>query len=167
VFEIRKTEKLHAEAIQVNRKTANNSFEREACYAAAPHASLTSWPINTNEDRMIKNFLQVPKKQITSHDGVGKVDLYQLWDAPDFNSNIDFFRRYVIPSKSSIGYHKHGNNEELYIILKGRGTMTIGQKEITVEKGDIIKNPPFGWHGLVNDSEENLDLLVFQVSIDE
>lgn len=98
---------------------------------------------------------------------MGKVDLYEVLDSTDFKAKVDFLKRFVVPPKSSIGYHEHGNNEELYVILKGKGIMTIGQKEIIVRQGDVIKNFPFGGHGLVNNSDEDLDLLVFQMRIDE
>ena len=84
----------------------------------------------------------------------------------DFISNCDYFDRVVIPPNSSIGYHKHSNNEELYIILEGRATMIIEQKEIVVKKGDMIKNPPFGKHGLTNDSDTDLDMLIIRIRID-
>ncbi len=116
---------------------------------------------------MIKNFLEIKKEQIVSHEGLGKVDLYEIWNKPDFLNKLDFFDRVVIPPGSSIGYHKHGNNEELYIILKGTGTMTIEQKEVVVKKGDMIRNPPFGEHGLINDRDKDLDLLILQLPIDE
>jgi mannose-6-phosphate isomerase-like protein (cupin superfamily) len=116
---------------------------------------------------MIKNFLEIKKQPIVSHEGIGKVDLYEVWNSPDFINKVDFFDRVVMPPKTSMGYHKHGNDEELYIILEGQGTMTIEEKETVVKKGDMIKNPPFGSHGLVNDSDTELDLLILQLKIDE
>ena len=114
---------------------------------------------------MIKNFLQIPMQQITSHDGVGKIDIGRVLDASDFATNCNFFDRIVIPPNSSIGYHRHANNEELYIILEGRGTMTINQEEIVVKRGDVIKNPPFGEHGLVNDSDTDMHLLIMEMRV--
>jgi mannose-6-phosphate isomerase-like protein (cupin superfamily) len=38
-------------------------------------------------------------------------------------------------------------------------------KEVKVSKGDMILNPVEGEHGLVNNSSEDIDLLVIQVSI--
>lgn len=113
---------------------------------------------------MIKNFYKVPNRKITSHDGVGEVDLYELWDKPEFTNNVDFFDRVVMPPKTSMGYHKHENTTEMYIILEGSGTMTIEGIEYEVKKGDMIKNPPYGSHGLTNDSDSELDLLILQIS---
>ncbi len=117
---------------------------------------------------MIRNFLHTPKQvQEGSHDGQGIVDLYEIWGRSDFKSNVDFMDRVVIPPKSTIGYHKHGNNEEMYIVLNGRGTMTINNEPVTVKNGDMILNPAYGEHGLVNDSDSDIDLLVIQIGLEE
>ena len=65
---------------------------------------------------------------------------------------------------TSIGYHQHGENEELYVILEGSGTMTVNGETSKVQAGDVIVNKP-GWsHGLENTSETTIKLLVFEVA---
>ena len=64
-------------------------------------------------------------------------------------------------------FHQHGENEEMYIVLEGNALMKIEDEEVTVSKGDMILNPGGGRHGLVNNSTENIDLLVIQINIDE
>ena len=51
-------------------------------------------------------------------------------------------------------------------MLEGNGLMNIEDEEVTVSKGDMILNPAGGRHGLVNNSAENIDLLVIQINID-
>ncbi len=117
---------------------------------------------------MIKNFLTTDKQsQESSHGGTGSVDLYEIWGNSDFKSGIDFIDRVVVQPGSTIGFHKHGENEEMYIVLKGRGLMKIEDDEIAIKKGDMILNPAGGRHGLVNNSDEDIDILVLQVSINE
>ena len=116
---------------------------------------------------MIRNFLETEKQiQESAHEGVGSVELYEIWGKSDFVGHCDFIDRQVIPPNSTVGYHKHGNNEEMYIILEGSGTMTIDNEEFKVKKGDMIKNRPYGEHGLVNDSNSDIDLLIIQLSLD-
>lgn len=116
---------------------------------------------------MIRNFLETDKQiQHSAHGGKGTVELYEIWGKSDFISGCDFIDRQIIPPNSTVGYHKHGNNEEMYIILGGSGIMTIADQEYRVKKGDMIKNPPFGEHGLVNDSNENIELLIIQMSVE-
>ena len=117
---------------------------------------------------MIRNYLETQKQvQQSSHDGVGPVELYEIWGKTDFKSNVDFIDRVVVPPNSTIGYHEHGNNEEMYIVLSGQAEMTIDGKAVTVKKGDMILNPSNGQHGLTNNSVENIDLMVIQVSLAE
>ncbi len=115
---------------------------------------------------MIKNFLDTQKRiQNASHGGSGSVDLYEIWGKSDFESNVDFIDRVVIPPNSTIGYHKHGNNEEMYVVLAGEGTMTIQGEPVAIKRGDMILNRTFGEHGLVNNSDMDIDLLVMQINI--
>lgn len=56
---------------------------------------------------------------------LGAVELFEVLGRGDFESNCEFIDRQIIPPNSTVGYHKHGNNEELYIILNGTGIMVI------------------------------------------
>jgi mannose-6-phosphate isomerase-like protein (cupin superfamily) len=117
---------------------------------------------------MIKNFITTTKQiQEGSHEGKGVVDLYEIWCNSDFKSGVDFIDRVVVPPGSTIGFHKHGENEEMYIVLEGQGVMRIEGEKIAVNKGDMILNPAGGSHGLVNNSGDDIDILVIQVSINE
>ncbi|MCL1093384.1 cupin domain-containing protein [Shewanella kaireitica] len=53
----------------------------------------------------------------------------------------------------------------MYIVLEGQGAMTLNGKDVLIKKGDMIVNQPFGEHGLVNNSDSVIDILVIQVSI--
>lgn len=117
---------------------------------------------------MIKNFLTTEKLlQEGSHGGIGHVELFEIWQNSDFESNVDFIDRVVVPPGSTIGFHKHGENEEMYIFLDGTGLMKIEDDEIVVKKGDMVLNPAGGRHGLINNSKMSIDVLVLQVSVNE
>ena len=117
---------------------------------------------------MIKNFLTTEKQfEESSHGGDGPVDLYEIWSKSDFVSNVDFIDRVTVPPGTRVGYHQHGANEEMYILLDGHGVMTIEGTEHRVTKGDMILNPPFGSHGLLNDSDGDIELLVLQIAVPE
>lgn len=116
---------------------------------------------------VIRNYLETEKQiQHSAHEGIGAVELFEVFGRGDFASKCEFLDRQIIPPNSTVGYHKHGNNEELYIVLEGTGTMTVDGKSFTVKKGDIVKNRPFGEHGLINDSKENIELLIIQIAIE-
>ena len=57
----------------------------------------------------------------------------------------------------------HQNSEEIYVILEGKGIMSINGEEHEVAAGDIILNKPYWSHGLENNSDTDLKILVFEV----
>ena len=61
---------------------------------------------------------------------------------------------------SSIGCHKHGFNEDAYIIVSGEGIFTDGTgKETVVKAGDVWFARPGQSHGLRNEKKEPLVFL--------
>lgn len=112
---------------------------------------------------MIRNIYNSPSRLVGSHDGKGRVKNALLYGDADFSTNLRFVIYTELPPGTSIGYHKHGNDEEVYILLEGRGTMTIDGEAHEVSAGDVILNKPYGSHGLENTSDDILKLLVFEV----
>ena len=70
----------------------------------------------------------------------------------------------MIPPGHSIGRHLHGENEEIYFIVEGVGTMTTNGVAHRVEKGDLVVNHRHWEHGLHNDSNQPLIALVWEVA---
>ena len=112
---------------------------------------------------MIRNFYQaVPTTQDRCHDGEGTVKIVELFT--EFATKMQFLHYTVLPPGTSIGSHKHGDDEEFYIILEGSGEMEVGGAKHNVSAGDVIINEPFGTHGLRNTSDTHeLKILVFEV----
>ena len=112
---------------------------------------------------MIRNFQSAPSAWGAAHEGKGQVKNALLYGDADFRMNLRFVIYTELPPGTSIGYHTHGNDEEVYVILEGRGTMTIDGKAHEVCAGDVILNKPYGSHGLKNTSDDILKILVFEV----
>ena len=113
---------------------------------------------------IIKNFFDTPSELQVSHAGNGLVKSVKLFDAPEFSTNLSFINYSELSPGTSIGYHEHGDDEEVYVILEGKGVMTVNGQSRPVSAGDVILNKP-GWsHGLENDSDADLGILVFEVS---
>jgi len=114
---------------------------------------------------MIRNFYSCDKEvDKNSHGGEGSIDIYRAFRRKDFSGAWDFAIRVVMPPGSSMGEHTHGDDEEMYIILKGEGTMTIEGESRKVTSGDMIVNKPHGTHGLMNSSDSEIELLIIQAS---
>lgn len=77
---------------------------------------------------------------------------------------LRFLHDNVLPPGVSIGIHAHRDDEEYYVIIAGRGTMTLDGVAHPVGPGDVTGVFPGGSHGLVNDGDEDLRVLVFSVA---
>ncbi|MFZ6031021.1 MAG: cupin domain-containing protein [Chloroflexota bacterium] len=113
---------------------------------------------------IVKNYFQTPSTLGPSHDGVGDVKNVRVLDADDFDTRLRFVIYCELKPGTSIGYHQHGENEEVYVVLSGRGMMTVNGETREVGPGDVILNKPRWSHGLSNHADEDLKILVFEVT---
>ena len=114
---------------------------------------------------ILKNIFGYPKELVSAHNGIGEIEFCRVLTDEDFASNCDFVDYAVLPEGTSIGIHTHGNDEEIYFILSGKGLMTVNEKEFEVREGNVILNKP-GWsHGLYNPNKDSLTILVVQIHI--
>lgn len=69
----------------------------------------------------------------------------------------------IIPPVTEVPYfHKHTDNEETYIILKGRGDFQVGDNCFPVKEGSVIRVAPEPSRGLRNSSDEPMIYMVIQ-----
>ena len=113
---------------------------------------------------IIRNFLDAPGKIQPIHDGKGVGKNARVFDQNDFDTPLKFINYVELESGASIGVHRHGQNEEVYVVLSGNGLMITNDERQAVKTGDIILNKP-GWeHGIENISQEPLAVFVFEVN---
>lgn len=112
---------------------------------------------------IIKNFLEAPSTVKSIHDGKGVGKNARVFVAADFDTPLKFINYAEMEPGSSIGIHRHGENEEVYVVLAGQGIMITNDERQAVKAGDIILNKPNWEHGIENTSNEPLKLLVFEV----
>lgn len=68
----------------------------------------------------------------------------------------------VPPGKRAWPHHNHRNNEEMFLVLAGRGELRLGDAVHPVREGDVIACPPGGpetAHQLVNTGDVELRYL--------
>lgn len=110
---------------------------------------------------IIRNIEDTLADRRSLHEGLGVCDNRELYTAGDFQSPLRFLVHTVVPPGATIGYHPHGQDEEMYVILSGRAIMTVNGERREVRAGDAILNKP-GWsHGLENPFAEPVCLLVY------
>lgn len=113
---------------------------------------------------MIRNFYDAKLQVKSSHNGEGLARSVKLFKEDDFETGLNFLYYMELDPGVSIGDHTHQENEEeMYVILEGGGTMTIQGKPSEVKAGDVVLNR-LGWsHGLKNTGETILKILAFEV----
>ncbi len=64
-----------------------------------------------------------------------------------------------VPPFSSIGYHQHTDDEEIYYILRGKGVANDNGDTVELHPGDAMITRKGEYHGIENRSEETLVFL--------
>ena len=115
---------------------------------------------------LIKRQAEMVRKPLPNcHDGEGALDWTNVLDGEDVaGRHLNFIHDDILPPGASIGVHRHEHDEEYYYVVSGRGMMTLDGEQLRVEAGDITAVYPGGTHGLENDTDEDLRIIVVSVS---
>lgn len=130
---------------------------------------------------IIQNVNGHKEKVMPAHNGVGVIKMkffhqkYQRYrDDPELGTasptyktaNWNFFAYAELPVGSTIGLHKHTDNDEFYYILSGSAEMTIdGEKQI-VKAGDVVLTLHGSEHSIQNVTED-LKFVATEILINE
>jgi mannose-6-phosphate isomerase-like protein (cupin superfamily) len=117
-----------------------------------------------NEKRSY-TFSKADLRKVIAHNGKGTVNTIRVEHRRE-GSAFSFIDLTEIPPKSSIGVHTHkSDDEEVYVIISGKGRMFSAGEFFEVEAGDVIVNSPGGTHALENIGPEPLKLVVLDVNV--
>jgi mannose-6-phosphate isomerase-like protein (cupin superfamily) len=101
--------------------------------------------------------------ETVAHNGSDRIRTTRVIDS-SHRSGFRFIDLTEIPPGSSVGVHRHGEDEEVYVIIQGRGRMLLDGQTFEVGPGDVIRNVPGGTHGLANIGSERLTMVVLDVA---
>ena len=76
------------------------------------------------------------------------------------------FTRHIVQGRITTDYHDHQDKEQVYYFIKGRGKMLIDGEEYPVTAGDAVHLPPKTKHGVINDSEDEIEYLNISAPVD-
>lgn len=113
------------------------------------------------------SFERASFEEVIAHDGEGHIQTARVLIDREHGSAFQFVDLTKIPVGSSIGLHTHTNDEEIYVIISGRGQMVLDEETFEVGPGHVIRNLPSGTHSLANLGPETLTMVVLDVAIDE
>ncbi|MGC0333779.1 mannose-6-phosphate isomerase-like protein (cupin superfamily) [Streptomyces sp. SAI-170] len=110
----------------------------------------------------VTNLVELFAAKEHDHGGLGTILAHRLFTRIEGGEGAEFVDLAVLPPGTSIGRHRHGRDRETYVVLRGNGLMHRDGAEFRVGTGDVVVNRPHGEHGLLNDSADELWLLVFE-----
>ena len=77
-------------------------------------------------------------------------------DAGDLGSRNLTVTWVDVPAGTEQRAHSHPDSEQVYVIVRGRGQMSVAGDVEEVTEGDLVFIPPATQHGIVNDGPETL-----------
>ena len=99
-----------------------------------------------------------------AHGGKGSILFRRCWDKDTFQTNWEFIDHCILPPGTSIGYHQHNMIEEVYFLVSGKGRSTVNDTTWEVKAGDAIPCTIGDSHGLYNNSDQEIELVVFSAA---
>ncbi|MGH2870817.1 MAG: cupin domain-containing protein [Solirubrobacteraceae bacterium] len=77
-------------------------------------------------------------------------------------SEIEGFESARMPPGAAIADHTHTRTDEIYLVTRGHGQMTLDGQAYDVGPGDLVMLPRTHSHGLVNIGDEELEIIVLE-----
>lgn len=112
------------------------------------------------------NLDELPLVEVNAHGGEGQIRFARIAEAAALAGHCNFIDYAELPTGASIGRHAHADDEEeLYLVLRGRGQMWRNGETFAVRAGDLVRNPPGGEHGLRNTGDTPLCLFVIELQV--
>lgn len=91
--------------------------------------------------------------------GNGTVRIEHLWTKEELKGRTRLFARLILVPGTSIGFHDHVDEEEVFVVLKGQGRVRDGEVVDTVSPGDTILTGGGAGHAVESTGDEDLELL--------
>jgi mannose-6-phosphate isomerase-like protein (cupin superfamily) len=104
-------------------------------------------------------------ESVIAHSGCRPI-LFRRVAEQSTGSACNFIDFSIVPVGADIGLHTHSlDNEEIYVVISGRGRMRLDDDEFDVGPGHVIVNRPGGTHSLKNTGATDVQLVVLEVPV--
>ena len=104
------------------------------------------------------NYEKIIKKEMRG--GTGEILIEKFWDPEtELKANNRLFAKLTIEPGSSIGFHNHDNEEEVFVITKGVAEVDDNGKKETLHPGDTILTADGAGHSIKSIGDDTLEVL--------
>lgn len=97
--------------------------------------------------------------------GNGVLDCFSYLKNEDITNNMTGFNIMEMEPGSSVGYHQHIDDEEIYFILSGEGKIVDNGEESDIKAGDLLYTKQGERHSIKNTGNETLKFVAFIVKV--
>ncbi|MEO1130883.1 MAG: cupin domain-containing protein [Planctomycetota bacterium] len=94
------------------------------------------------------------------HGGVGRLLCRVVMEEGESDVGIRFMHDDVLEPGASIGEHLHADDEEIYFVVEGSGTMILDGAQRPIGPGDVSLVKRGHTHGIVNSQDGPMRLIV-------
>jgi quercetin dioxygenase-like cupin family protein len=102
---------------------------------------------------------------LKSRDGEALLNGLVVKASPKTGTSGPILVEQTFPRDGTTDLHIHDQGDELFYVVSGRGTATLGERAETIEPGDVIFAPRGAVHGISNlEHEEPLTVVFFMDS---
>jgi len=108
---------------------------------------------------ILRSLLRPVRSRAGRHGGRGGYQVGWVFEPGDFATALDHLVVMEVPPGSEVGEHQH-DDDEIYIVLAGRGTIEVDGVRQPIVEGDAVLTGPGQSHRLENDGSELLRILV-------
>jgi mannose-6-phosphate isomerase-like protein (cupin superfamily) len=118
-------------------------------------------PENSPEAVMIRRNGEYPQEiRSQMRGGEGQCTIEKLWlPGDELKGGFRLFARLTIPPGASIGFHRHENEEEVFVVLQGIAKMDDNGQEVMLHPGDTIHTGGGAGHAVACAGNEPLVML--------
>jgi mannose-6-phosphate isomerase-like protein (cupin superfamily) len=103
-----------------------------------------------------KNAACASEERANMRGGKGSVRVEHWFKPENFKAKVRLCARLVIPPGASIGEHLHEADDEVYIVLSGKGRILEKGEWVDIATGDAILTGNGASHSVENTGSENL-----------
>ena len=101
-------------------------------------------------------------KEFSAHGGTCRI---REFFCEEFQSDVGFFNETYVAPGEAVEPHTHGDSEELYYILEGKGVITVNEEKREVGPGDAILTLSGSTHSIENTGDGDLRIIVFAAEV--
>jgi mannose-6-phosphate isomerase-like protein (cupin superfamily) len=101
------------------------------------------------------------------HGGKGSIKYRRAFGPEVFRTNWGYVDHVLIPRGSSLGYHRHDLQEEIYYVISGRGKVTVDEETTDIALGDALPIRLHEAHALESTPQHDLELMVIGIALEK